>query len=33
MPVSFKTTQSENEDYLIPAPFISINKTFDKQGD
>ena len=33
MPVSFVTTESANEDYLIPAPFVSINKTFDKQGD
>ena len=33
MPVSFVTTESENEDYLIPAPFVSINKSFDKQGD
>lgn len=33
MPVRFTTTDSAEPSYLIPAPFININKTFDKQGD
>ena len=32
MPVSFVTSDNE-ERVLTPAPFVSINKTFDKQGD
>ena len=35
MPVRFSTTTggSSTPQYLIPAPFVNINKTFDKQGD
>lgn len=33
MPVSFTTTDPSGPNYLIPAPFVNINKTFDKQGD
>jgi hypothetical protein len=34
MPVRFTTTDhGSGPSYLIPAPFININKTFDKQGD
>ena len=32
MPVRF-TVAAEEIAYLIPAPFVNINKTFDKQGD
>ena len=35
MPVRFSTavTGGAEPQYLIPAPFVNINKTFDKQGD
>ncbi len=33
MPVRFNIADSEVPVYLIPAPFVNINKTFDKQGD
>ena len=33
MPVRFNIADSETPVYLIPAPFVNINKTFDKQGD
>ena len=36
MPVAFTVSNSEGaakDNYLIPAPFVNINKTFDKQGD
>jgi len=33
MPVRFNMADSEAPVYLIPAPFVNINKTFDKQGD
>ena len=35
MPVRFSTASSGGAEpqYLIPAPFVNINKTFDKQGD
>jgi hypothetical protein len=32
MPVSI-TDNNNQENFLIPAPFVNINKTFDKQGD
>ena len=33
MPVRFNIADSEVPVYLIPAPFVNINKSFDKQGD
>ena len=33
MPVRFTTTDGTPPSFLIPAPFVNINKTFDKQGD
>ena len=33
MPVSITTLNSAVANYLTPAPFVAINKTFDKQGD
>ena len=33
MPVSFTNATDASPQFLTPAPFININKTFDKQGD
>ena len=33
MPVSYYAIDPEQECYLTPAPFVSIDKSFDKAGD
>ena len=33
MPVSFTNATDALPQFLTPAPFININKDFDKQGD